>query len=186
MDKILVVDDEKGVCHSFRKILGRHGYDVITASNGIEAIEKTGKETPDIVVMDVSMPKMDGLETLQRLKSLYPDIIVIMMTAFSTSEKAITAMKHGAYDYLTKPFDNAQLISLLEKAIMDKKMSTPVTFDESDNEKGETIFPQHHFTSKSKQGNILIFPSLWPWSHSGNFPVDTPKYIVGSYLHYVD
>ena len=56
----------------------------------------------------------------------------------------------------------------------------------SDNEKGETIFPQHHFTSKSKQGNILIFPSLWPWSHSGNFPVDTPKYIVGSYLHYVD
>ena len=56
----------------------------------------------------------------------------------------------------------------------------------SDNEKGETIFPQHHFTSKCKQGNILIFPSLWPWLHSGNFPVDTPKYIVGSYLHYVD
>jgi hypothetical protein len=56
----------------------------------------------------------------------------------------------------------------------------------SDNEKGETIFPQHHFTSKCKQGNILIFPSLWPWLHSGNFPVNTPKYIVGSYLHYVD
>ena len=56
----------------------------------------------------------------------------------------------------------------------------------SDNEKGETIFPPHHLTSKCKQGNILIFPPLWPWLHSGNFPVNIPKYIVGSYLHYVD
>jgi len=139
MDKILVVDDEKGVCHSFKKILGRLGYDVITANNGIEAIEQAGKDTPSLVVMDVSMPKMDGLETLQRLKSLYPELIVIMMTAHSTSDRAITAMKYGAYDYLTKPFDNAQLISLIEKALMDKRISTPVTFDESGEEKGDRI-----------------------------------------------
>jgi nitrogen regulation protein NR(I) len=139
MDKILVVDDEKGVCYSFRKILGRRGYDVITANNGIEAVEKAGKETPTLVIMDVTMPKMDGLETLQRLKSLYPGLTIIMMTAFSTSEKAITAMKLGAYDYLTKPFDNARLISLVEKAIMDKKMSSPVTFDETTHEEGDRI-----------------------------------------------
>ncbi len=139
MDKILVVDDERGVRHSFQKILGRQGYDVITADNGIEAIEKAGKETPVLVVMDVNMPHMDGLETLQRLKSRYPDLIIIMMTAFSTSEKAITAMKYGAYDYLTKPFENAELISLIEKAIMDRKISTPVTFDEGDVEKGDRI-----------------------------------------------
>lgn len=139
MDKILVVDDEKGVCHSFKKVLGRQGYEVVTAHDGIEAIEKSGQENPSIVVMDVSMPKMDGLETLQKLKSKYPDLIIIMMTAHSTSDRAITAMKYGAYDYLTKPFDNTQLISLIEKAIIDKNMSTPVTFDEADNEGGDRI-----------------------------------------------
>ncbi|HDH05897.1 MAG TPA: sigma-54-dependent Fis family transcriptional regulator [Nitrospirae bacterium] len=139
MDKILVVDDEEGVCYSFRKILNRRGYDVITANNGLEAIEKTGRENPCLVIMDVTMPKMDGLETLRKLKSLYPGLTIIMMTAFSTSERAITAMKHGAYDYLTKPFDNTRLISLVEKAIMDRKISTPVTFDETENEEGDRI-----------------------------------------------
>jgi DNA-binding NtrC family response regulator len=89
--------------------------------------------------MDVSMPRMDGLETLQRLKSLHPDITVIMMTAHSTSDRAITAMKYGAYDYLTKPFDNARLISLIEKAILDRNIATPVTFDQSEGEEGDRI-----------------------------------------------
>ncbi len=139
MDKILVVDDEKGVCHSFKKILGRQGYDVVIAHDGIEAIERTAYENPSIVVMDVSMPKMDGLETLQKLKAKYPDLIIIMMTANSTSDKAITAMKHGAYDYLMKPFDNAQLISLLEKAIIEKNISIPVSFDGAEDIKGDCI-----------------------------------------------
>ena len=140
MDKILVVDDEKGVRHSFKKVLERHGYKVVTAANGLEAIEQTGRENPVLVIMDVSMPKMDGLETLQKLRSLHPDLTIIMMTANSTSDKAISAMKFGAYDYLMKPFDNDQLLSLLEKAIMDKKMSTPVTFSETtDDEKGDRI-----------------------------------------------
>lgn len=139
MDKILVVDDEKGVCYSFKKILGRHSYDVITANNGVEALEQTGRENPILVIMDVSMPTMDGLETLQKLKSLYPDLTVIMMTAHSTSDRAITAMKYGAYDYLTKPFDNAELLTLVEKAIIDKKMSVPVTFSETSDEKGDRI-----------------------------------------------
>ena len=119
MNKILVVDDEKGVCHALKKILSRHGYEVLTAHDGLEGIEMADKENPDLVIMDVSMPRLDGLETLQRLKSLHPDIAVIMMTAHSTSDKAIMAMKKGAYDYLTKPFDNARLISLIEKAIME-------------------------------------------------------------------
>jgi nitrogen regulation protein NR(I) len=139
MSKILVVDDEKGVCYSFKKILGRRGYEVITANNGIEGVEQADKEKPDLVIMDVSMPRMDGLETLQRLKSLYPNLTVIMMTAHSTSEKAITAMKYGAYDYLTKPFDNDSLISLVEKAIVDTKMSIPVTFEETADEAGDRI-----------------------------------------------
>ena len=139
MSKILVVDDEKGVCYSFKKVLNRRGYEVITANNGIEGVEQAGKENPDLVIMDVSMPKMDGLETLQRLKSLYPNLTIIMMTAHSTSDKAITAMKLGAYDYLTKPFDNDSLITLVEKAIVDKKMSVPVTFEETEEDIGDRI-----------------------------------------------
>jgi nitrogen regulation protein NR(I) len=139
MNKILVVDDEKGVCHSFKKILGRRGYEVVTAEDGLEAIEKTEQENPALVIMDVTMPKMDGLETLQRLKSLHPDLTVIMMTAHSTSEKAISAMKYGAYDYLSKPFDNNQVISLIEKALKDNEMTIPVTFAETADDKGDKI-----------------------------------------------
>ncbi len=139
MDKILVVDDQKGVCHSFKKILGRQGYEVITASSGQKALEKVGDENPTLVFMDVTMPGISGLETLKRLKALYPDLTVIMMTAYSTSEKAITAIKYGAFDYLTKPFDNNQLISLVEKALVAGKMSVPVTFDKTADERGDRI-----------------------------------------------
>ena len=140
MDKILVVDDEQGICYSFKRVLGRHGYDVITAFSGEEAVEKVSKEHPTLVMMDVTMPKIDGLETLKKLKTLYPNLTIIMMTAYTTSERAITAMKYGAYDYLTKPVDNAQLISLVEKAITAGKMSIPVTFEgTAEEEEGDRI-----------------------------------------------
>ncbi|MCK5139242.1 MAG: sigma-54-dependent Fis family transcriptional regulator [Thermodesulfovibrionia bacterium] len=139
MDKILVVDDQKGVLHSFKKILGKHGYDVITATSGEKALQKIALETPALVIMDVTMPKMNGLETLKRLKTLYQSLTIIMMTAYSTSEKAITAMKYGAYDFLTKPFDNTQLISLVEKAILAGKMSLPVSLNGAEDEEGDRI-----------------------------------------------
>ncbi|MBI4837944.1 MAG: sigma-54-dependent Fis family transcriptional regulator [Nitrospirae bacterium] len=138
MEKILVVDDEKGVCYSFKRILSRHGYDVITALSGHEAIEKAGKEHPNLVIMDVTMPDIDGLETLKRLKARSPNLTVIIMTANSTSEKAIKAMKYGAYDYFTKPVDNARLIALVQEAITAGKMSLPVTF-EGASEEGDRI-----------------------------------------------
>ncbi|RJQ14681.1 MAG: sigma-54-dependent Fis family transcriptional regulator [Nitrospiraceae bacterium] len=138
MDTILVVDDEAGILHSFKKILGRYDYAVITASSGEEAVEAVKKERPQLVIMDVNMPGMDGLETLRKLRSVCPSLTVIIMTAFSTSEKAITAMKSGAYDYITKPVDNAQLISLVEKAIAAGKMNMPVSF-EGEAEEGDMI-----------------------------------------------
>ena len=139
MENILVVDDEPGVCHSFKKVLGREGYNVITASNGNEAIEKAGTENPSLIIMDVSMPEMDGLEALQRLKSLYPELTIIMMTAYSTTDKAISAMKYGAYDYLIKPFENAKLISLVEKAMLPGKKVFSIGSEESKKWAGERI-----------------------------------------------
>ena len=135
MNKILVVDDQKGVRYSFKKILGEAGYEVATASSGEEAIELTAKSEPDLIFMDVKMPGMDGLETLKRLKEMNPKLLVIMMTAYSTTEKAITAMELGAYDYLTKPFDNRRLTEIIKKAIeVRKKMFCPVAVDETEYE----------------------------------------------------
>jgi nitrogen regulation protein NR(I) len=139
MDKILVVDDQTGICHSFKKILGKHGYEVVTATTGQKAIEKVEEEHPQLIFMDVTMPGMDGLETLKKLKSLHPKVTVIMMTAFGSSEKAITAMKYGAFDYLTKPVDNAHLISLAGKAITAGKMSVPVSFEGTALDEGDRI-----------------------------------------------
>jgi nitrogen regulation protein NR(I) len=139
MKRILVVDDEKGVCYSFKKILGRHGYDVITALSGMEAIEKAVEDPPDLVILDISMPDLDGLEALRRLKATNPCLTVIMMTAYNTPERAITAMKYGAYDYITKPFDNDQLISLVNKAIMAGNMSSPVALKEDDDTPAQDV-----------------------------------------------
>ncbi|RJQ46917.1 MAG: sigma-54-dependent Fis family transcriptional regulator [Nitrospiraceae bacterium] len=139
MDKILVVDDEPGILHSFKKVLGRQDYSVTTASSGEEALEKVDREHPSLVIMDVNMPGMDGIETLKQLKSLEPLLTVVIMTAFSTSEKAITAMKFGAYDYITKPVDNDMLLSLVEKAILTGKMSSPVTFEQTSGDETERI-----------------------------------------------
>jgi len=132
MKKILVVDDEKGVCHSFKRMLRRYGYEVVTALSGTEALERVEEELPDLVFLDISMPDLDGIETLKRLKTTHPHLTVIMMTAYNTPDRAITAMKYGAYDYLTKPFDNEQLISLVNKAIRVCKMSNPVLVDEDE------------------------------------------------------
>ena len=139
MDKILVVDDEAGICHSFRRVLGRYDYDVLTASTGEEAFEKVTTSDPALIIMDVNMPGLDGIETLRKLKAVHPALTVIIMTAYSTSEKAITAMKYGAYDYITKPVDNAQLIALVERAVAAGKMNLPVTFEGVSDEEGDRI-----------------------------------------------
>jgi len=131
MYRILVVDDQKGVCFSFKKILEKLGYMVITASSGEEAMEVVTNSEPDLIIMDVMLPGIDGLEALRRIKEINPKFVVIMMTAYSTTQKAIRAMEFGAYDYLTKPFDNRLLIEIIEKALeVRKKMSYPVAINE--------------------------------------------------------
>ncbi len=139
MEKILVVDDQAGVCHSFKKVLGRHGYEVIAALGGEEALEKVTIENPDLVFMDVTMPKLGGLETLKKLKALAPDLTVIMMTGYSTTEKAITAMKYGAYDYIIKPLDNVKLLALVKKAISSGQTRVSSSFEGITVEEGDMI-----------------------------------------------
>ncbi|MBI1823658.1 MAG: sigma-54-dependent Fis family transcriptional regulator, partial [Nitrospirae bacterium] len=104
MAKILIVDDEKSMREFLGIVLSNEGYAVTTASDGEEAIQQIGKDIFDLVITDIKMPKMSGLDVLKGVKEVSPDTLVLMITAFATTETAIEAMKQGAYNYLIKPF----------------------------------------------------------------------------------
>jgi two-component system nitrogen regulation response regulator GlnG len=117
MDKILVVDDEADIRRAFRRNLEPDGLTVLEAGSGPEAIRQIAAEKPDLVVMDIRMGATNGLETLKKLRELDPKLMVIMMTAYGTTQTAIEAMKHGAYDYVLKPLDVPKLKALIQNAL---------------------------------------------------------------------
>jgi two-component system NtrC family response regulator len=117
MDTILVVDDEINYLTVMEALLGEAGYEVLTASSGLEALKLAGHADLDLVLTDMKMPKMSGIELLDQVHRLYPDLPVIIMTAYGTVEKAVTAMKKGAFDYLLKPFKNEEILVTIAKAL---------------------------------------------------------------------
>ena len=122
MDTILVVDDEANYLTVMEALLGEAGYEVLTAPGGQEALKIAGTTDLDLVLTDMKMPRMNGIELLGELKRLYPDLPVIMMTAFGTVEKAVAAMKIGAYDYILKPFKNEELLVTIAKALEHRRL----------------------------------------------------------------
>ena len=109
LDKILIVDDDQSMRYSLNRMLEGQGLFVSLARNGVEALERFDLEKPDLVVMDIKMPGQSGLEVLRQIKERDPKALVILMTAFGTTETAIEAMKYGAFDYILKPFDIPQM-----------------------------------------------------------------------------
>ena len=120
--RILVVDDEMIVCESCKRILEEEGYEVATALSGKEAFEKMKTHPFDIVITDLKMPEIDGMEVLRTLRKEYPDSIIIMITGFSTVETAVEAMKLGAFDYIPKPFTPDEVSIVVKKAIEKKSL----------------------------------------------------------------
>ena len=118
--KILVVDDEPDICKALVFLLKQESYAVTTANSGEEAIGKLNEENFDVVITDLKMGKIDGMEVLGKIQEMAPDTRVIMMTAFASLESAIEAMKHGAVDYIIKPFHNEE-IKLAIKRILEQK-----------------------------------------------------------------
>ena len=114
--KILVIDDEQGFRDLVSLELDSRGFQVKTASNGEEGVEQAKKQEFDVVVSDLTMPKMNGLDTLSALKEIQPKLEVIMITGYATLESAVECMRRGAYDYITKPFQIEDLIRLIERA----------------------------------------------------------------------
>ena len=118
MDKLLLIDDEVDVRYSFERIFGhKDGLELHTAGSGEAALELIPQLKPDLVIMDVRMGGITGIETLQRLREFDSKTPVILMTAFGTTQTAIQAMKHGAYDYILKPFDVPKLEEMVNKAL---------------------------------------------------------------------
>lgn len=117
METILIVDDEKNYLLVLSAVLEEEGYEVLTTLNGAEALEIRKTSDIDLVLTDMKMPEMDGIELLENIKQKDPDLPVIMMTAHGTVDKAVEAMQKGAYSYILKPFDNERLILYVKKAI---------------------------------------------------------------------
>ena len=117
MNTILVVDDEPNYLIVLSELLKEEGFEVMTAQKGEDGLKIAQDTDLDLVITDMRMPGMDGLELLQAIKSYNKDLPVIMITAFGEVEKAVVAMKAGAYNYLAKPFNNEELLLNIRKAI---------------------------------------------------------------------
>jgi DNA-binding NtrC family response regulator len=120
--KILVVDDEEIVCLSCQRILTEEEYEVQTRLSGPEGLQLLAEEPFDLAIVDLKMPRMDGMEVLQAIKRDFPHIPVIMITGYATVESAVEAMKYGAFDYLPKPFTPDEVAVVVKKALETRSM----------------------------------------------------------------
>lgn len=119
---ILLVDDEPLVLRSLSEVLTLAGYTVNTATGGKEALELLKNYTTDIIISDIRMPEMDGIQFLKNIKISSPDTPVILITGYSSIESAVEAMRHGAYDYITKPIQDSEIKILIERVINERKL----------------------------------------------------------------
>ena len=114
--KILIVDDELGPRESLRMIL-KEKYDLLVAEDGQQALDQVSAQAVDLILMDIKMPRLSGIEALQAIKEGWPDVEVLILTGYGSLDTAIRAMQYGAYDYVTKPFDKDEILRLVEKGL---------------------------------------------------------------------
>lgn len=120
--RIMIVDDEKGMCDFLRYLLEGEGYEVDHANSGAEALTKLESKSVHLILADIKMPGMDGLEMLRRIKEIDEDVVVIVMTGYSSLETAIKAIKYNAHNYLTKPFDDPDaVLAAVENGLAERK-----------------------------------------------------------------
>ena len=121
---VLIVDDDEVMRDTLSDVLKKKGYEVSVASSGNEALSAIRKNIVDLVVLDMRLPDLDGIEVLKRVKEFDTEILVIMMTAYSDVQTAVSAMKSGAYHYINKPFELEELKLLIERDWRPRASST--------------------------------------------------------------
>jgi len=115
-NKLLIIDDDKEVRYSLKRVLSKEGYDITEADSGEAGLSAVEKEIPAVALLDNRMTGISGIETLQNLRALAPDLAIVMMTAYGTTQTAIEAMKFGAFDYLIKPFEPEKIRNVVARA----------------------------------------------------------------------
>jgi DNA-binding NtrC family response regulator len=132
MEKILLIDDDEGLIHFLGRFFQRKGYEVSACLSGIAAFDKIENESFDLILLDYKMPDLNGIDILIKIKKSQVKTPVIIMTAYGTTELAIEAMKHGAYDYLIKPFERKELSRIVSEAlVVNRQMKEIVSFPDS-------------------------------------------------------
>jgi signal transduction histidine kinase/DNA-binding response OmpR family regulator len=123
LPRLLVVDDEETVCQVFERTLGKKNYEVQTTQNANKALEEIKQSFFNLMIIDLKMPGMDGIQLLKRIKKLNPYIEVIILTGFGTTDTAVSAMKLGAFDYITKPFNFKEIEKIIQKCLEKQKLT---------------------------------------------------------------
>lgn len=126
MERILVVDDDKDIRFNLSSILKDEGYDVLAVGDGREALKAVQNNSPNLALLDIRLPSMNGMKILEEMRKKDKDLIIIMLTAYGDVKGSVRAMKLGAFDYVTKPFDNEELILIIKKALQTQYLSREV------------------------------------------------------------
>jgi len=120
--KVLVVDDDEVIRELFKRFLGRQGYSVFTATDGLNALDKVKKDNYDMLILDLKMPKMHGMELLNRIKGLKKNLIIIVITGYATIDTAKEAIRQGCFDYIIKPFDIEDVNVIIRRAFQMRRL----------------------------------------------------------------
>ena len=123
MGKILIVDDNSVMQFTLTNVLKEEGYEIISALDGVKAIQEVRTKSPNLVLLDIKLPGIDGMKILREIKDIDKELTIIMLTAYGEIKDAVEAMKSGAFDYITKPFNNKELILTIKKALQSQSLS---------------------------------------------------------------
>lgn len=183
MAKILIVDDEMPIRRTLRDILEFEGYDVDEASDGIECISKVQKEKYDVVITDIKMPKMDGIEALERLQILSPETPVIMVSGHGTIDTAVEAVKKGAFDFISKPPDLNRMLITVRNALERSELvsTTQVLRKQVKSGKGVTMIGESAPILEIKRMLERVAPTESRVLITG--PNGTGKEVVARWIH---
>jgi DNA-binding NtrC family response regulator len=183
--RILVVDDEQLIRWSTEQNLKKQGYDVMTAENGEVALKLVSGEQPDLILLDIQMPGISGLEVLEKVKEIDEDIVVIMVTAQGGLETAVSAMRLGAYDYINKPFNFDEMSIVIRKALETSLLRREVAGLRSEHKK---IGPPNIIGVSKHMKNILAMMDKIAKSEAATVLVQgesgTGKELVAKWIHY--
>ncbi len=123
MDKILIIDDDKDLQSLLSDTLRGEGYEAIVAGNGREALKEIKNYSPDLILLDIKLPGMNGMKVLEEIKKTDKDLVVIMLTGYGDIKDAVQAMKLGAFDYITKPFKDREMLVNIKKALRTRHLN---------------------------------------------------------------